>query len=734
MKKITGTVIGVIYVNQDNGYAVLEIDADSEYFVAVGIFPPVEEGELLTMTGEFKKNPKFGEQFCVDKAEFAKPSTNEAMIKYLSSGLFKGIGEVMAREIVGYFGNKTMEIIENSPELLKKVRGIGEKTLLKIVESYNNTRQMKESILFLQQFEMSMNLALKIYNKYGSNTIDIIKFNPYSLVMDIDGVGFTIADKIAKQAGIEEDSEFRIKAGLYHVLREASIRGGHTCLPDNVLIDKTSKLIGISDYSLISNCLADLDNVKKIAIDGNNISATAMNYNTEKSIAGKLLMLNQAKEKWEIDLDKAIGNFQKINNIALHKTQKEAIKSVFENGVSVITGGPGTGKTTIIKCIVDILEQHKMRAVLCAPTGRASKRMSEATDSDAMTIHRLLGMQINTDGTNKFVFNKTNPLEADVVIIDEISMADIYIFNALINAVPFGARIIMVGDKNQLPSVSCGNILDDIISSQMFNVVSLTEVYRQGKGSMIVVNAHRINNGLMPETKDAEDFFIDNKTESLDILNSVISMTKERIPNFSGIPVSNIQVLCPIKKGTVGVNNLNKELQKALNKNTKQLLYKDNIFNLGDRVMHTVNNYNLEWEDVEFQKGKGVFNGDIGYICSIDNGEIEVLYDDGRRVVYKGADIDQLSLAYCISIHKSQGSEFDVAIIAVGGGSSLLMTRNLLYTAVTRAKKMAVIVGGKETIMKMVGNNYTAKRYSLLRVFLTGNKEKVKSLWGNLEG
>ncbi|MFA6866884.1 MAG: ATP-dependent RecD-like DNA helicase [Clostridia bacterium] len=734
MKTITGMVLGIIYANAENGYAVLEIDADSDFFVAVGIFPPVEEGELLTMTGELMKNPKFGEQFVVEKVEFAKPDTKKAIIKYLGSGLFEGIGPVLAQEIVSYFGIKTMDIIENEPKLLKKVHGVGEKKLIKIVESYKKSRQMKESIFFLQKYEISMNLALKIYNSYGDNTIEVIKQNPYALVTDIEGVGFLIADRIAGKIGVESNSEFRIKAGLYHTLKEASNRGGHTCLPENILLSNTAKLINIDDIDVIKKCLEDIDDIKFTQIDNIRMVSTSLNYSIEKSIASKLLALNISKEKWNIDIKKELDIYQTTSKIVLHKHQKEAIDSIFNNGVSVITGGPGTGKTTIIKGIVNIIENNGMKVALCAPTGRASKRMSEATGCRATTIHRMLGLQMGAKGEDRYTYNKTNPMEIDVLIVDEISMADIYIFNALVSALAFGARLLLVGDKNQLPSVSCGNILADIINSKMFNVVSLTEVYRQAKDSMIVVNAHRINDGFMPTVDGAKDFFIDNKNESLDILNAVIGMTKSRIPNFLGITSNDIQVLCPVKKGIIGVNNLNIELQKALNKNIQQLEYKDTIFRLGDRVMHIVNNYNLEWEDIiTKQEGKGVFNGDIGYINAVNKDNIVVLFDDNRIVNYERNNLEELNLAYSVSIHKSQGSEFDVAIVVIGNGNSILYTRNLLYTAVTRAKKLVVIVGSKDNIMKMINNNYTAKRYSLLKQFLVANKDKLSKLWGDNE-
>ncbi|HOO22570.1 MAG TPA: ATP-dependent RecD-like DNA helicase [Clostridia bacterium] len=727
---IKGTVIGIIYVNEENGYSVIEFEADNRYFTAVGIFPIIEEGEMLALSGEFKENPKFGEQFVVESVEFIKPDDVESIKKYLSSGLFKGIGEKMANQIVNYFGAYTLEVIENHPQELKKISGIGDVKLADIVESYNRNREMKEVIFFLQKQEISMNLALKIYRVYGDVTISAVKCNPYILVKDIEGVGFLTADKIAMKLGIEEDSPFRIQAAIYHSLSEAASRSGHTCLPVTELIKETASLLRTVNSEKISECLRVTEGIKFVTVDDVEMAATQINFNTEKAIATKLLTLEYTARNWDFDIEKELEIYQKTSGIMLHENQKNAIHSVFENGVSIITGGPGTGKTTIIKGITNILNTRNLKVALCAPTGRASKRMSEATLMEAKTIHRLLGIEYGEDGM--FCYNYHNPLEADAVIVDEISMADIYIFNALLKAIPQGARLILVGDKDQLPSVSCGNILSDIINSGLVNVVYLTEIYRQSKESMIVVNAHRINRGEMPIVQGAKDFFIDNKNNSLDILNSIISMTKSRIPQFLNIDPREIQVLAPVKKGLIGVENLNAELQKALNPNGKEYHYKDIVFREGDKVMQTVNNYTTEWVRNGYihDSGKGVFNGDIGYVTEVYDDKIRVEFDDGKTVTYKDGDMDELALAYCVSVHKSQGSEFDVVIMVVSGGNYMILTKNLLYTAVTRAKKMVVIVGNEENVRKMISNNYTAKRYSLLKHFMVTGKEKVEMLWG----
>jgi exodeoxyribonuclease V alpha subunit len=728
---VKGTVIGIVYANEENGYSVLEFEADSGSFTAVGIFPIVGEGEMLSLTGEFRENPKFGQQFVVESVEFIKPDDIESIRKYLSSGLFKGIGEKLANEIVNYFGGFTMDIIENKPEELKNVAGIGNAKLLGIIESYRENKAMKESIFFLQKQDITMNLALKIYRFYGDATISAVKNNPYILVKDIDGVGFFTADKIAMKLGIDKNSPFRIRAAIYHTLSEAALRGGHTCLPDNMLLSETAKLLKFDNTNLITESLDGMENIKFAKVDDFNMVATKVNYHTEKAIATKLLSLNSTVEKWDFDTQKEFSTYEKTSGLKLHTLQKNAIKSVFENGVCVITGGPGTGKTTIIKGITNILKNHNLNVVLCAPTGRASKRMTEATGIEAKTIHRLLGMEYSSKN-DMFIHNDTNPLEVDALIVDEISMADIYIFNALVKSIPFGARLILVGDKDQLPSVSCGNILSDIISSGLINVVYLTEIYRQSKESMIVVNAHKINAGEMPQTKDALDFFIDNKNDSLGILKAVTSMTKSRIPQFLDVETRDIQVLSPVKKGLTGVENLNLELQKELNPTGKGIRYKETKFLVGDKVMQIVNNYSTEWvkNGVYQESGKGVFNGDIGYVINANDDSVKVEFEDGKIVTYKTGSLDELALAYCVSVHKSQGSEFDVVIMVVSGGNYMLLTKNLLYTAVTRAKKMVVLIGSEENIRKMVSNNYTAKRYSLLKPFMLSGKTKVELLWG----
>lgn len=730
--KFKGKIAEIIYTNEENGYSVIVFDAEDRYFTAVGIFPLMAEGEYLIIEGDFKHNKKYGEQFVVTNVEYSSPDNLIGIIRYLSSGLFRGIGEKTASVIVEHFGMETLEIIDRYPEKLLEINGIGRKKLMEIIASYAETRAIKETVLFLQQYDITMNLAMKIYKKYGDSTKEVLKNNPYLLINDIDGVGFLTADKIAKKIGISSDSDFRIGAGIVYVLQDNAAKGGHTCLPKNYLLSLVEKLLDL-DISVIEKVYDGMGNIKESEIDGEILVATEVNYNTENSISAKLLNLNNSVRKSDIDLEKELNIFEKQTNIILDETQRRAIKSVFSNGISVITGGPGTGKTTIIKAVVNIVKNRGKRYLLCAPTGRASKRMIEATGENAKTIHRLLGIE---GAGGRCCYNEKTPLPVDVLIVDEISMADIYIFNTLLKAIPIGAHLVLVGDKDQLPSVACGNILSDVISSGAINVVYLNQVYRQSKLSMIVENAHRINHGEMPIVKNTKDFFFDNKNDIYGIQSSALSMIKSRIPAFLGINSSDIQILSPIKKTEVGVESMNTLLQEALNPCGAEFVYKERVFKVGDKVMHTQNNYQIEWRrKTEFgeETGTGVFNGDIGFVSSVGKDFLNVEYDDGKTVRYDSGTLDDLTLAYCVSVHKSQGSEFPVVILILAKSAHMLLNRNLVYTAVTRAKKMVVIIGEESVLLGAIKNTYTTKRYSLLKYLILKNKEKAETLWGKCE-
>ncbi|MDD4315658.1 MAG: ATP-dependent RecD-like DNA helicase [Clostridia bacterium] len=724
---IRGTVDEIIFRNEENGYTVMNFDADGTLVVAVGVFPFISQGERLELTGENKFNAKFGEQFVVSNVDFSKPNDADSIKKYLSSGLFRGVGEITAETIVKKFGAETLDIIEKYPHMLAQISGIGPKRAQEISKCYIENSRIKDTVLFLQKYGITTALALKIYKHYEEDTAIVVQSNPYKLVEDIEGVGFLTADRLAEKLGVDRDSKFRLKAAIYYILQEASGKNGHTYLPRELLIKETVRLTDVDDEPRIAEVLdEDRNGLREVLIDGEQGYCLSLNYLTENSIAAKLINLRNS-DSLDLDLDTELRNYEQTNDIVLDVQQRLAIKSAINDGVVIITGGPGTGKTTIIKCITSILGQRGFEVALSAPTGRAAKRMSEATGAEAKTLHRLLGIN-----TKNFDINELDTLDCDVIIVDEISMADIYIFNALLKAVPDGARLVLVGDKDQLPSVACGNILADMIASELFTTVYLDEIYRQAKESMIVVNAHRINNSQMPVTKNSKDFFIDYKSQPSDIKDSIISMASKRIPEFLDISPRDIQVLSPMKKGIAGVEALNERLQQVLNPEGKQVVYKNRIFRVGDKVMQTVNNYTIEWlkNDIFRENGTGVFNGDIGYIIDISNGSLIVEFEDGKLVTYQAGDLEELMTAYCISVHKSQGSEFPVVIIAVTGGSYAILTKNLLYTAVTRAKKMAVIVGDEENIEKMVKNNYITRRFSMLRDFLIKNRAKFQKLWG----
>lgn len=725
---LRGNVEDIIFRNEENGYTVMNFNADDNLIVAVGIFPFVNEGETLELRGEFRNNPKFGEQFVVEYADFIKPNDVESIKRFLSSGLFYGVGEVTAQAIVQQFGLRTLEIIEQSPEKLTLVNGIGQKKAVEISKCYTETSKVKDTILFLQKYGITTAMALKIYKEYQENTINIVKDNPYALVEDVEGIGFITADKLAEKLGIEKDSDFRLKAALLHTLKEGSQKNGHTFLPQELLLKETMKLTSVYEEQRLLDILENEDaSIKKAITEEDTAYSLSYIFHTENSIAAKLVNLRNLSGELKVDIEKELSDYEKSNDIILDDNQKQAIKKALTEGVIIITGGPGTGKTTIIKCVTTILAQRNIKVALAAPTGRAAKRMSEATGEDAKTLHRLLGI----NGKN-FLSNEMSPLDYDVIIVDEISMADIFIFNALLKAIKTGARLILVGDKDQLPSVACGNILADMIASGVFCTVYLNEIYRQAKESMIVINAHRINNSEMPITKNSKDFFIDNKSSPYDIKNSIITMVSRRIPQYMSIQPMDIQVLSPMKKGVVGVESMNKELQKALNPSGKELVFKDIIFRKGDKVMQTVNNYSIEW--IKYQpyreSGTGVFNGDIGYINEIRDKNLVVDFEDGKQVVYQYGDLEELMPAYCISVHKSQGSEFPVVIMAITSGSYAILTKNLLYTAVTRAKDMVVLIGDEENIAKMVKNNYMTKRFSLLKHFILKNQGRFHILRG----
>ena len=734
--EIKGSIVAVIFYNPENGFSVLEVETEGGVITAVGCVPEVSEGESLALEGKWTSSARYGDRFEISSVRFEAPTNKLGIVNYLASGLFYGVGPVLATKIVNHFGLQTLSILENSPERLAEVNGIGKMRAEEIGNAYKENMGMRNTVIFLQKYNISMAKAIKIFTFYGDRTEDVVKHNPYILAEDIDGIGFTTADEIAVRMGFDLESDFRLSAGIRHVLSEAGGREGHTTLPAVQLIERTAILLKTDDFERIGEMLPRLEimgKIKSMVIhddDGENVRyySNSLDYNTENGIAARLVRLANHNFGEEMDLEKEISIFERANSLYLDKTQKEAVTTAINKGSVVITGGPGTGKTTIVKCILDLCTSAGMKVSLCAPTGRAAKRLAESTDYTAKTIHRLLEMDFST-GRPTYRYNESEPLDTEVVIVDEISMADIYIFNALIRALPEGARLILVGDKDQLPSVSPGNILADIIETGILPVCYLNQIHRQEANSLIIENAHRINRGEMPLLRNSSnDFFFDNKEGYLEVQKAVVTMVTERLPSFLNVSPKDIQVLAPVKKGLSGVETLNELLQDALNPNKEGLKINGTEFRVGDKVMHTVNDYSLKWERGS-EQGSGVFNGEIGYVTDVVRGCLTVLFDDGKMVQYERSSQEHLMLAYAVSVHKSQGSEFPVVVLALSNGGPML-SRNLLYTAVTRAKRAVVIVGTHKALRTMVFNDHHAKRYTLLKELICQNQRKIKLIRG----
>lgn len=743
--QIEGPIEEIIFRNEQNGYTVFVLEFKTTPVICVGKLINANIGENLSLTGEYVNNSKYGYQFAFDSYEVILPSTLAGIERYLCSGLIKGVGPVTAKNIVNHFKEQTFDIIEMSPSSLAEVKNISMKKAIEIGEKFKELKKLQNSVMFLQKYNITTNMALKIYDVYGSKTIDIVKNNPYKLVEDIDGIGFTTADRIAKSIGIPADSAFRVRAGILHTLNTSIEKSGNTFLPKTMLLKLSAALLEIEldiHEDLYEEALKDLTLDKTVISMWHNdyeIVIPTKYYLNENSVAQKLTLLNLSQNIKKLKLDDEIKHFEEKNNMVFHEEQKNAIVNAINNGVSVITGGPGTGKTTIIKCIIEILKAHNQKFMLLAPTGRASKRMGDATGEEAKTIHRALEVASgDLANINRFVHNENNPFRTNVVIVDEVSMVDVSLMSHLCKALPRDCKLILVGDKDQLPSVGPGNMLDDIIKSNLFSVSMLTKIYRQSDDSLIITNAHLINSGKMPYIDNSsKDFFFEEKADLEKIKNSIVDMVTKRLPKYTGIDSMQIQVLAPLKAGICGIDNLNRCLQEAINPpsiNKMELPVGENIFRVGDKVMQTANNYNLVWKKINGfieEEGEGVFNGDIGYIELIDyqTNELVVLFEDGRRCLYPRTEINQLSLAYAITIHKSQGSEFDVVIIPAIAGPSMILNRNLIYTAVTRAKKIVTIVGEQKNLKRMIRNNHTIQRFTLLKDLMIESDKKIKELF-----
>lgn len=736
---LKGIVEEIIYRNTDNGYTVAVINCNDENITAVGKFPQVSQGECVELEGSFTKHNRYGEQFNASKVKIAKPTTKEGIVKYLSSGLIKGVGPVTALSIVSKFGEDTLDIIEFNPQRLTEVRGISERKANEIAEAFNEIRKMQNAVMLMQDYDISTNLAVKIYNTYFDKTELILKENPYKLCEDVDGIGFFTADRIAKKMGISEFSEFRFRAGVLHALKTACDQTGNTYVTKANLESDVCELLKISVETINANNVLNrlvLDSLIKIfELNGEEVVVLTKYFNTEKIVGYTLNLFNEIYKNTNLDVTDSINFYEQLNKIKMHQNQRDAVSLAINSGVSVITGGPGTGKTTIVKCMLQIFKSLHKSVKLLAPTGRAAKRLSESTGEDASTIHRALVVDFLG---GDFQYNQNNKLPFDVVIVDEVSMVDIQLMFYLTRALKKGTQLVLVGDKDQLPSVGAGNVLADIINSGVISVCELTHIYRQDKDSLIVSNAHLINDCKMPMLNNkSKDFFFEEKTEPSAMLNSVVNLTCTRLPKYLNIDSSKIQVLAPMKSGVCGVDNLNKELQDKLNPASlkkPELETEKTIYRLGDRVMQITNNYEREWIKDTREQGAGVFNGDIGVIDHIEPNTFEttVLFEDGRYAKYNKKDLAELVLSYAITIHKSQGSEFDVVIIPVVAGAPMLLTKNLLYTAVTRAKRMVVLVGTKQNIFRMVKNKSTLTRNTLLKNFLIESAD-VNTLADKLE-
>ena len=745
MKSLSGYVESITFRNEENGYTVLTLSYGKKEIKCTGNFGYISEGEYLEIEGEEVFHDIYGEQIKVTSYKVI-PATDELSLKkYLGSGAIKGLGAVLANRIVDKFGEDTLRIVEEEPERLAGIRGITIRKAMDICEQVEDKKDMRDVMIFLQGYGISPTLSNKIYTMYGQKVYDIIKTNPYKLADDLSGIGFKTADEIARRAGVEVNASIRIKSGMCYALSDASL-SGHTYLPKEKLVEKTINLLGLRDQylnadgtynmDLLDNCFTELVLEKKLIlknIEKKDAVFLSTYYYTELNIARMLLELNISTPEDDYIMGVKLDTIEKLSGVELDDLQRKAVIETQNNGITIITGGPGTGKTTTINAIIQMFEADGLEVSLAAPTGRAAKRMNEATGHEAKTIHRLLeisGGASEETGRDeidaKFGRNEQNPLETDVIIVDEMSMVDTFLVHALLKAITIGTRVVFVGDINQLASVGPGNVLRDIIESEQFSVVRLTKVFRQAGESGIVTNAHKINKGEQVALDNSMGDFLYIERENAQMaLNATIGLMMSKLPQYVEAKPMDIQVLTPMRGGILGVNSLNEQLQKYINpqdENKREREIAGVIFREGDKVMQIKNNYQLEWEQRSeggriYDSGTGIFNGDMGIITTINNttNTMEVVFDDDRYVIYDSKQAEELELAYAITIHKSQGSEYPAVIMPLVSGVSMLMTRNLLYTGVTRAKKCVCIVGRKETFSAMIANEDQHRRYSGLK-------------------
>ncbi len=723
MDSILTTIVDTTFHNDNNSYSVLRTLYNDLIINVVGYLPEFIPNEQVTFFGEWIEHSVYGTQFKATSYKIETPNTLKGIEAFLSSGIIKGIRASTAKLIIDKFGENTFDVLDNTPIRLMEIKGIGEKRYNLIIESYYEIVGIRNILITLQNYGFSTAMSIKISKFYGENTIKILKTNPYILIEDIEGVGFLTADKIALQMGFSSDSSYRIQAAIQYCVQNNANVNGHTYLPHEILINECINLLNLSSAAIEIeiNALILLNKLKQFKDEENNLCvAIPFYFNAENEIALRLKLLQTEflnKKNINIYFDKKTleNNVIKLNNI-----QILAVKTALKNGVSVITGGPGTGKTTIIKTIVDLLKDYK--TILCAPTGRAAKRMASATGIEAKTIHRLLEY---TNNDLLFIKNEDDPLDAECIIVDESSMVDINLMIALLRAIVPGTILVLVGDVDQLPSIGAGNVLKDIINSGNIPSIRLQEIYRQEQDSQIIENSFKINNGEFPifNLKNG-DFFFEYQNNARNAATTIEKLISVRLPKYYGLNnnfdiINEIQVLSPTKQGECGVIELNKRIQNVLNPESEEkeeILYSDTIFRVGDKIIQNKNDYNVKYKDIITKEElSGVYNGDIGYIKSINDNSIKIIFDDSKEVIYGKGDLDNISHAYCLTVHKSQGSEFPIVIIPVVSGPKPLLVRNLLYTAVTRAKNMVVLVGKQEVVKLMIDNDYIAKRYTRLK-------------------
>ncbi len=723
MESLKGTVEQIVFRNKSNGYTVATLEVDGDMVTIVGNFDDINTGEYLKVTGYWTNHSTYGEQFAVSTYAMEMPTSRDGITRYLSSGVLPGIGEKTAQAIVDRFGEETLDILDNDPDRLGEIRGIGKKTLAGIKEVYFEQREVRQIMIEIQDYGISSNWAMKLYQTYKSETIPLLLNRPYQMIEDIRGIGFKVADHIARQIGFETNSPGRILAGIHYSLRECYNRG-NTYMSEDQLIKGSARLLGVSE-SEVDDMIGELifsGQVKQELVDDKNVYYPLKLYEAEDNTALSMARISQCTyDLAKVDLVAEIDAYEREMKIHLDSHQREAIEAAVNNGAIVITGGPGTGKTTIINGIVRIFSALGLESVLAAPTGRAAKRMKETTGFEAKTIHRLLEYEYSMDDDfASFLRDETNPLEVDAIIVDESSMIDILLMDSLLMAINPGTRLILVGDADQLPSVGPGNVLKDIIDSQVVKVLSLKQIYRQSEESLISINAHAINEGVYPDINNQSDFLFLNKNDPDKLLRDILDLVASRIPKARGFSdIQDIQVISPMKKGTVGVVNLNKSLQAVLNPPDPQKNQREfgaEIFREGDKVMQIKNNYRLKWED-DSEVGEGVYNGDIGILKALNSREktFTIAFNDGKVVNYNFDQMEEITHAYAMTVHKSQGSEFPVVIMPIVGGPPIFLNRKLLYTAVTRAKKLLILMGNAAVFKRMIKSEAAQERQTALR-------------------